>query len=66
MVSAESTVLAAHSLVSAALSVSACGFPEALFHDQGCPELLETSRVQAGAGSDTSRSALEMLSGRKL
>lgn len=64
MVGAESTVLVAPSPVSAAQSVSAGGFP-ALFHDQCCPGLMETSRVQVRVGSDTSRSALAMLSGRK-
>ena len=61
----QSTVLVAPSPVSAAQSVSAGGLPEALFHDQGCPGLMETSRVQVGVGSDTSRSVLAMLSGRK-
>lgn len=65
MVSAESTVLVALCPVSIAQSVSAGGFPEALFHDQSCPGLMETSKVQVEAGNDSSRSALAMLSGRK-
>lgn len=51
-VSAGSDVLAAPSPVFAAQSVSG-GFLEALFHDQGCSGLMETPRVQVGAGSDT-------------
>lgn len=62
LISAESMVLVAPTPVSAAHTG---GFPEALFHDQGCPGLIETSRVQVGFGSDTPRCALAMLSGRK-
>lgn len=65
MARAEPALLVAPSPASAAQPVSAGGFPEALFHDQVSPGLMETSRVQAGVGSDTSRSASAMLSDRK-
>lgn len=64
MVSARSPVLVAPSPVSAAQSVSD-GLLEALFHNQGCSGLMESSRVQVGAGNDTSRGALAMSSCRK-
>lgn len=51
MVSAESAVLVAPPPVSAAQSGLAGGLPGALFHDQGCPGLMETSRIQVGVGS---------------